>query len=188
MFIYINSVSNEISMNIFYLHPDPQKCAEMHLDKHCVKMILEYSQLLSTAHRVLDGKDNILPDNREQFLYRATHVNHPSARWARMCYENYDWLVRLLECLHAEYTHRYGKVHKSESMLDFITAPPDNIPFNESFTEPIPAMPDDCKIDDNSIASYRKYYQLYKSHIARWTSRPIPHWYHILLLENKCLN
>ena len=43
-------------MNIFYLDYDTKKCAEMHVDKHCVKMILEYAQLLSTAHRVLDGQ------------------------------------------------------------------------------------------------------------------------------------
>jgi len=42
-------------MNIFYLDNDPKVCAEMHNDKHCIKMILEYAQLLSTAHRVLDG-------------------------------------------------------------------------------------------------------------------------------------
>ncbi len=37
-------------MNIFYLDNDPKVCAEMHNDKHCIKMILEYAQLLSTAH------------------------------------------------------------------------------------------------------------------------------------------
>ncbi len=42
-------------MNIFYLDSDPRICAQMHNDKHCVKMILEYAQLLSTAHRVIDG-------------------------------------------------------------------------------------------------------------------------------------
>ena len=42
-------------MNIFYLHKDPKICAEMHLDKHCTKMLIEYAQLMSTAHRVLDG-------------------------------------------------------------------------------------------------------------------------------------
>ena len=42
-------------MNIFYLDHDVYKCAEMHNNKHTVKMILEYAQLLSTAHRFLDG-------------------------------------------------------------------------------------------------------------------------------------
>ena len=51
-------------MNIFYLDEDVQKCAEYHVDRHVVKMILEYAQLLSTAHRVLDGDDKkLLHDN-----------------------------------------------------------------------------------------------------------------------------
>ena len=44
-------------MNIFYLHKCVNKCAKYHVDKHVVKMILEYCQLLSTAHRVIDGKE-----------------------------------------------------------------------------------------------------------------------------------
>lgn len=43
-------------MNIFVLSPDPFVAAEMHCDKHVVKMIVEYAQLLSTAQRLLDGK------------------------------------------------------------------------------------------------------------------------------------
>ena len=164
-------------MNIFYLDPDPMMCAKMHNDKHCIKMILEYSQLLSTAHRILDGVNNVLPDNRNNYLYKTTHANHPSAIWVRRCYENYDWLVRLLECLHAEYTHRYNRVHKSEAMLDFLTSPPDNISYNEFFTEPTPAMPDECKIQNDSIASYRNYYKSHKNHLASWKNRSIPKWY-----------
>ena len=43
-------------MNIFYLNRDPIECALQHCDKHVVKMIIEYAQLMSTAHRVLDGE------------------------------------------------------------------------------------------------------------------------------------
>ena len=43
-------------MNVFYLHEDPQICAQMHADRHVVKMIVEYGQMMSTAHRVQDGK------------------------------------------------------------------------------------------------------------------------------------
>ena len=39
-------------MNLFYLHKDPVQSAEMHCDKHVVKMIIEYAQMLSTAHRM----------------------------------------------------------------------------------------------------------------------------------------
>ena len=92
-------------MNIFYLDRDPRICAEMHLDKHCVKMIIEYAQLMSTAHRVLDGTEYYdktannrkikrwrLPDERESRLMKASHVNHPSGVWVRANVANYRWL------------------------------------------------------------------------------------------------
>ena len=43
-------------MNIFYLHEDPIQNAKWHIDKHIVKMPIEYAQLMSTAHRMLDGE------------------------------------------------------------------------------------------------------------------------------------
>jgi hypothetical protein len=42
-------------MNIFALDSDPVVAAQQHCDKHVVKMIIEYAQLMSTAHRVYDG-------------------------------------------------------------------------------------------------------------------------------------
>ena len=92
-------------MNIFYLSNDPAECARFHNDRHVIKMILETSQLLSTAHRVLDGTlsvgrsasgrkktSYVLMDQREPVLYSATHINHPSAIWVRQSYANYVWL------------------------------------------------------------------------------------------------
>lgn len=43
-------------MNIFYISEDPIQAAKWMVDRHVVKMILESAQLLSTAHRVLDGE------------------------------------------------------------------------------------------------------------------------------------
>lgn len=161
-------------MNIFYLHNNPRHCAIMHLDKHCVKMILEYAQLLSTAHRVLDGDDYA----DRHGLYKKTHMNHPSAVWVRKSYHNYYWLHQLLQFLCIEYTYRYGKIHKVQQigLLQNLSRLPNGIGLDK-FTEPTPAMPDDCKIADDSIASYRKYYQLHKAHIAKWTDRKIPNWF-----------
>ena len=92
-------------MNIFYLDPRPDMAAEMHCDKHVVKMILEYGQLLSTAHRVLDG-DDAHPD-----LYKIAHKNHPSTIWTRSSSQHYDWLFRLFRMVNVEYTLRYNKFH-----------------------------------------------------------------------------
>ena len=83
-------------MNIFYVDPDPGTAAQCLVDKHVVKMILESAQLLSTAHRLLDGIEFegksksgrkarrwLLPDSRDYTMYAATHINHPSAVWCR---------------------------------------------------------------------------------------------------------
>lgn len=178
-------------MNIFYLHPDPQKCAEMHNDKHTVKMVLEYCQLLSTAHRVLDGRETVelsktgrkvkrwkLDNEFDDVYYSATHVSHPSAVWCRMSSMNYDWLVHLLIELCKEYTYRYGKIHKCQAtgLVEALRIHPRNIP-DAAFTEPTPAMPDDVKIAGSSIRSYRNYYIKNKTHLANWKNRNIPEWY-----------
>ena len=73
-------------MNIFYLDKDPIEISEMMCDKHNVKMILESAQMLSTAHRVLDGDEFA----NEHEMYKATHKNHPSAVWTRTTDENYN--------------------------------------------------------------------------------------------------
>ena len=179
-------------MNIFYLHNDPRICAEMHNNSHCVKMILETAQLLSTAHRVLDGEETVvinqngrkakrwlLSDDRNNILYSATHINHPSAIWCRQSHENYRWLHNLLCELVKEYQHRYGKIHKCQQtgLVDTLSLIPKNIPISE-FTEPTPAMPDIYKVANDSITSYRNYYNGAKTHLAKWKNRDIPEWFH----------
>lgn len=159
-------------------------------------MILEYAQLLSTAHRVLDGNQEIsftesgrrkkiwkLSTDLDSKLYSATHINHPSAIWARQSKQNYIYLCNLLLQLCEEYTYRYGKIHKVEREgLCYILLKniPKNIP-DTIFTEPTPAMPDCVKVVDNSIESYRNYYKLNKKHLASWNgkinSRQVPYWY-----------
>ena len=179
-------------MNIFYLSHDPVECAKFHVDRHTTKMILEYAQLLSTAHRVLDGTLSIgvsktgrkqtryvLPDNRESVLYKSTHINHPSAVWVRQSKENYNWLANMLLALCEEYTHRYGKIHKTERdglCYVLVKNSPHSIG-NSGFTQPTPAMPDDVKIIGDSIASYKNYYIKNKGHLASWKKRNIPEWY-----------
>ena len=176
-------------MNIFFLNPDPKICAQEHISKHVVKMIIEYAQLLSTAHRFLDGTQSIslsktgrkqtryvLPDERESILYSATHLNHPSAIWVRKSDQNYMWLAELLERLCGEYTYRYGKIHKTErdGLMQFLKNNfPKNIPWDK-FTEPTPAMPEQYKILGDSITSYKNYYLGEKSHMFVWKNRQIP--------------
>ena len=185
-------------MNIFYLDPNPRTCAEMHCDKHVVKMIIEYAQLLSTAHRVLDGTNSVvlsssgrkktvwtLPDNRESILYSATHINHPSAIWVRENIENYNWLFDMWSELLDEYTHRYGKIHACARLHDALYEAPDNITSGDFFA-PTPAMPQELKIVAKNaiagrkydvLASYKNYYIKEKASFAKWKNRNTPEWF-----------
>ena len=160
-------------MNIFYLHWNPFTCATMHNDKHCVKMILETAQILSTVHHHYDTAISRYSD-----IYKPTHKHHPSTKWAMQTDRNYKWLWELLYWLCKEYTYRYGKIHKVErsGLLDTLHLVPCTIPIG-LFTDPPQAMPDECKIVDNSIEAYRKYYMQYKNHISKWTNRDIPEWF-----------
>jgi len=149
-------------MNIFYLDNNPKVCAEYHVNSHCVKMILESAQLLSTAHYILDGS--------KPGLYKPTHVNHPCAKWVRESESNYIWLFDLLVCLLNEYTYRYGKIHKTSQMIEFLIKPPFNIP-KIGFTKPPSAMPDEYKISENPVDNYKSYYKLGKKHLHIWKNR-----------------
>jgi hypothetical protein len=44
-------------------------------------------------------------------------------------------------------------------------------------TEPPQAMPEDVKVNGNSIQAYRNYYIYYKRSFATWNKTQIPQWY-----------
>lgn len=184
-------------MNIFYLSEDPVEAAQMMVDKHVVKMILESAQLLSTAHRLLDGTEVqlqvnllnedgsiktktkkvwVLDDAREEVLYLATHLNHPSAIWARSSIENYNWLVDHFFALMKEYTYRYEKKHKCFGELSYmLQSPPKKL--EEYDMTPIPcAMDDKYIISDDPVINYRNYYRIGKTNLHSWKKREIPEW------------
>lgn len=163
-------------------------------------MIIEYAQLLSTAHRILDGnmyfdltkngskiKRWKLDDYREPILYKASHINHPSAIWTREDLSHYQWLWNLASELCQEYRHRYGgktdKQHKTSLVIQKLSYAPDNIPRTGLFSEPPQAMPEDVKVPGDSITAYRNYYRVHKKRFATWKNRETPSWY---LINNTC--
>ena len=180
-------------MNIFVLNYDTVTSARDHCDRHCVKMIVEYCQLLSTAHRIHDGKK--IPVGKKMFYvlegeylhifgnkaeilnrecYMLTHANHPCAVWARATRDNYLWLVDLLDNLLAEYTSRYGRIHASSALMPFLRNPPKNIPLGK-LTPFAQCMPDQYRQSD-PVEAYRAFYLGEKMEFAAWNHSPIPDW------------
>ena len=99
-------------MNIFFLSINPEVCAIMHCDKHVRKMILEYAQMLCTAHHVCGRYKN-------PKLYKISFKNNPCTVWARTSSGNYLYLYILFINLCKEYTRRFGKIHATETQLEY---------------------------------------------------------------------
>lgn len=150
-------------MNIFVLDYRISLSAKYHCDKHVVKQILETCQLLCITMRV----HNI------NYGYKVTHRNHPCRLWLDKSKENFNWLKKLGLELSKEYTYRYGKKHKTQSIIEG-TYCPNQIP-DEDLTDFVQAMPDQYKSTDAVIA-YRNYYRNEKQRILIYTRREVPYW------------
>lgn len=181
-------------MNIFVLSNDPVEAAQMQCNAHVVKMIVESAQMLSTAHRVLDGvigkapsksgktmsKHWTLPDDREAVLYKAVHVGHPCTVWTMKSNNNYTWHWIHFAALCDEYTHRYGKVHATDKLLrEKLKALPRNIEvgYKTQFPLAMKSNPE-CMFPNDPVKSYRMFYQTKQDRFKMaWTNREVPEWF-----------
>jgi len=176
-------------MNIFVLSKDTVAAAQMHVDKHVVKMVLETAQILSTAVRlapyVKDPSmskeacsvihDAFIKENMS-FIYKPSHQKHPCVIWASTNLTRFSWLKKLGIALSEEYTYRYGKIHKSDRIIRDVFYPSTGTYFVEQPLEPFAlAMPDIYKTD-NVVESYRRYYLGAKQRMLVYTKRAPPSW------------
>jgi len=152
-----------IRMNIFMLSSDPKTCAEMHSDRHVIKMILESAQMICTTHHLHPAKniDYEIP-------YKKTHENHPCTKWVRQSLTNYEYLKSLMGYLNYEYRKRYNKNvnHKSFEAVRYLPAPDIE---DDGWTRPALAMPDEYKISDDYECCYRTYYAFGKTKLLNYT-------------------
>ena len=190
-------------MNIFYLDHDPRKAAEYHCDKHVSKMIVEYGQLMSTAHRMIDGEHThrlsksgsklqhwIMESSMlDAELYLPTHFNHPSAKWVRECADNYAWLYNCFKQLARVFEYRYGKAHATYTKLrHHLSSPPAAIsrsaktPIGRAFNAN--ALPH-CNVE-NDVEAYRRFYVTKRGRMPMiWNKDPNnkPQWFNELCLQ-----
>ena len=162
-------------MNIFVLHRNPVKSAEMMCDKHVVKMILESAQMLSTVHH-LNGSDLDLDT-----LYKPTHKHHPSTVWASEHEDNYIWLYKHFLALCDQYCLRYHKTHLTFTKLACVLKTLPHFPVNLPSVPPL-AMPEQYWATgekynntwDECVRSYRDYYYNEKKSFAVYTKVDTP--------------
>lgn len=185
-------------MNLFVIDKDPVIAAQQQCDKHVVKMIVESGQMLSTVHRMLDGELTrrpsqsgrtqvqyyVHPDSMlESKLYKAVHMNHPCTVWTRESSANYEWHYQHFVALCDEYTYRYEKIHKTDTVLrNVLSQHPINIskgPLTQ-FKLAMKSNPE-CMFEDDPVKSYRLFYQTKQARFSMdWTKRSVPEWFQLI--------
>lgn len=123
-------------------------------------MPLELAQLLCTTIN-LAGKTS---------YYKSTHENHPCRLFTGAAQDNFNFVRDLGIELCKEYSFRYGRQHKCQSIIEDceLELPPGKTDFAL-------AMPDYCKSSD-PVGSYRRYYFYEKQKLFAWKNRGRPSW------------
>lgn len=138
-------------------------------------MTLEFSEILSTNFS-LQGIN---------LGYKPTHTNHPSTKWARESKQNFIWFITHAFAVSAEYSKRYGKIHKSNAILVKALDNMDKLELPDiGLTEFAIAINEHqfCRLfcpnfDSLSpIEKYREYYNYDKAAFAKWKGAA-PYWF-----------
>ena len=154
-------------MNVFFLDRDHTKCAEYHVDRHCVKIITEANQCMASAY-----PKGVAP-------YKWAYHKHPMTVWVRESLDNFLWVLDYTFALCHEYSYRYyGRIHKGEGVANWYKSNIPNIP-NLGFTEPprcFGELKGKIPETDDIYRDYRRYYIEGKSHLFAWKNRQTPNW------------
>jgi hypothetical protein len=158
-------------MNIFYINENPIIAAQELADDHIRKMQIESAQMCCTAHW----------ETGSEAPYKRAHWNHPSTKWTRESIQHYNWLVEHGLEICSEFTKRYGKLHKTQSVLEWLKQNKPNIPDN-GFAPPPQCMPEEFRME-NTIEAYKNFYINDKIKIKKLTYNKLnnkPEWISIL--------
>ena len=158
-------------MNLFACYENPIEAAQCLPDKHVCKMCVENAQMLAVAVGSLHGFGWGTIRKKDGTAYsQKAHFNHPSTKWVRASYENLAWAISHGLGLCAEFEHRYGKPHASQTahfdaLELFVKHSPVSIDKWTSHQPFARAMAyDDIKFDEtiSDVEAYRKYLTLHK--------------------------
>jgi hypothetical protein len=174
-------------MNIFFLHVVAKQNAALYVNKHCIKIILEITQMLYSAYftkaNISKNWSNLHERQLGLSMYRQASKNHPMTLWVRQHPEHFKYAVDIGLALTEEYSRRYGgRIHACTPRLQWIRSnlpifgpcaeddEDDTINFGEhitllvipteagQLTTKVPlCMPPQYFMED-AIASYRAYY------------------------------
>tara|TARA_R100000908_G_scaffold30782_1_gene13877 strand:+ start:1074 stop:1511 length:438 start_codon:yes stop_codon:yes gene_type:complete len=126
-------------------------------------------------------------------VYKSAYPKHPMTIWVGDSYRNFVWAYEHGVEINKQYQYRFGKIHKSERILDIVKFMLNDI--CESFgkenkigSTPVPlCMPDTYKWCDNHVDSYREYYFHDKQYFAKWEKgMRKPQWFKNMEAKHGC--
>ena len=183
-------------MNIFVLHEDPKIAAQMHCERHILKMIIEHTQMMAATYyhtlgisrkkEILENQEKVSTlfsgfprkdENGNDKPYMISHVNHPCTVWTRTSLSNFNWLLDCTKAMCEEFTYRYKGKHSVEAIIDWMYQNPPKIE-DIGLTPFAQAMPDFYKGSDVTEA-YHKYYAFKTTYMkVNWKlEERIPSWW-----------
>ena len=111
------------------------------------------------------------------------HLNYPMPKWVRSTKQNFDYTLQYGFALCEEFGYRFDKIHKSQSILEWISR---NLPMDNLHDTILTDWPrsfgnfrSEIDTTNDAVRDFREYYRRSKKHLARWTRREIPDWYYI---------
>ncbi len=193
-------------MNIFILDYNHSKNCEYHVDKHVVKMITEYSQILSTVIR-LNNYTNIIKGRiynhktkrlskkeRNIYLLNSDYIKtkfgisilyskqvylptHVTHPCTRWANESLsNWKWLLELTVHLNKEYQF-RYNKNNNHGAYEVAK--NLPFpniDDIGITEFAQAMPDEYKHDNAVDAYRNYYKGAKKHLMTWTKRKQPKW------------
>jgi Pyrimidine dimer DNA glycosylase len=188
-------------MKIFFLDTDPKKSAECLIDKHLGPQGVYLCQLLSAAHRTIDGIREerpskvpnkiehryALPEPLQTKLYASGFTKgYPAADFVKQSTGHYYWAYDYLTAVMREYFKRYNHPHDHNDLVEMLKLAPKKM-FTQSLEDGWLFMPsvdielkyttrdEDGVID--LVQTYRNWYKFAQPGVMRWTKTETPTWY-----------
>ena len=185
-------------MNLFFTNWDPVEAASEQCDQYVIKIAIELALFLSAIvwRRGYDGpigtdetlsfSEHIFHGERKYVLmpakgpYRNSAIVHEASEiyeWLTKSIQNYRWGLAYGMGLVKEYSRRYRKIHRSESVLLWLVAHEPDLPNIGLTTDIGLAMPAQFKDRSDPVKSYKDYIVCVKSPFLRWKFTSPPEWY-----------
>ena len=169
-------------MNIFCIYKDAAKAAKHLVDSHCNKQLLESAQMIANcfSHSVLAKA----PKTKKGLPRKYSYEKHPCSIWTRKNKSNLKWLIDHAVAMEKERLSRGYNPHFSAEFINWAQKNIHKSFVSEGELEDFSiAISEDSKCRTvsnfdklNSVAKYRLYYKMDKSHLAKWRKNK-PSWY-----------